>query len=53
MASMRVAIHDAGPAGLYLSCLLKRRRPEVEVGVIEQNSPDPTLDSESCFPIGR
>jgi benzoate-CoA ligase family protein len=34
---MRAAIIGAGPAGLFLSLLLKRRRPRDEVFVLEQN----------------
>ena len=34
---MRTAIIGAGPAGLFLSLLLKRRRPQDEVLVLEQN----------------
>ena len=34
---MRIAILGAGPAGLYLAYLLKRRRPSAEVRVVEQN----------------
>ena len=34
---MRTAIIGAGPAGLFLSLLLKRRRPRDEVIVLEQN----------------
>jgi 2-polyprenyl-6-methoxyphenol hydroxylase-like FAD-dependent oxidoreductase len=40
---MRIAILGAGPAGLYLSYRLKRRRPQIEVCVIEQNSADATF----------
>ena len=40
---MRVAIVGAGPAGLYLSYLLKRRHPSAEVRVFEQNLPDSTF----------
>jgi 2-polyprenyl-6-methoxyphenol hydroxylase-like FAD-dependent oxidoreductase len=40
---------SAGPAGLYLSYRLKRRRPEIEVRVIEQNSPDATFGSGVVF----
>jgi 2-polyprenyl-6-methoxyphenol hydroxylase-like FAD-dependent oxidoreductase len=39
---MRVAILGAGPAGLYLAYLLKRR-PGTEVRLIEQNAPDATF----------
>ena len=34
---MRTAIIGAGPAGLFLSLLLKRRRPRDEVLVVDQN----------------
>jgi len=34
---MRIVILGAGPAGLYLGYLLKRRRPSAAVTVIEQN----------------
>jgi 2-polyprenyl-6-methoxyphenol hydroxylase-like FAD-dependent oxidoreductase len=34
---MRIAILGAGPAGLYLSYLIKRRAPDADVAVIEQN----------------
>ncbi len=40
---MRVAILGAGPAGLYLAYLLKRRRPETQVRLIEQNRADVTF----------
>src|SRR5947207_8423744 len=40
---MRVAILGAGPAGLYLAYLLKRRSPQIEVRVIEQNREDSTF----------
>jgi 2-polyprenyl-6-methoxyphenol hydroxylase-like FAD-dependent oxidoreductase len=40
---MRVAILGAGPAGLYLAYLLKRRRPETQVRVFEQNAMDSTF----------
>jgi 2-polyprenyl-6-methoxyphenol hydroxylase-like FAD-dependent oxidoreductase len=40
---MRIAILGAGPAGLYLSYLIKRRRPDADVVVIEQNAADATF----------
>ena len=40
---MRIAIIGAGPAGLYLAYLVKRRAPDAHVTVIEQNAPDATF----------
>src|SRR6202158_500801 len=40
---MQVAILGAGPAGLYLAYLLKRRRPETRIRVVEQNRADSTF----------
>jgi 2-polyprenyl-6-methoxyphenol hydroxylase-like FAD-dependent oxidoreductase len=40
---MRIAILGAGPAGLYLAYLIKRRDASVEVRVFEQNSADATF----------
>ncbi|MSP33246.1 MAG: monooxygenase, partial [Pseudolabrys sp.] len=34
---MRIAILGAGPAGLYLAYLIKRRRPDAGITLIEQN----------------
>ena len=40
---MRIAILGAGPAGLYLAYLIKRRDRDADVAVIEQNAPDATF----------
>jgi len=40
---MKIAIVGAGPSGLYLAILLKRRCPHWPVGVVEQNAPDATF----------
>ena len=40
---MRIAILGAGPAGLYLATLIKRRDRGADVTVIEQNPPDATF----------
>lgn len=40
---MRIAILGAGPAGLYLAYLIKRRDPRADVTVIEQNAADATF----------
>lgn len=40
---MRVLIAGAGPAGLYLSYLLRRRFPQAGIRVVEQNPRDSTF----------
>jgi len=40
---MKVLIAGAGPAGLYLAYLLKRRQPAWEIRVLEQNARDSTF----------
>jgi len=40
---MRIAILGAGPAGLYLAYLIKRRRPDWDITVVEQNRADATF----------
>jgi 2-polyprenyl-6-methoxyphenol hydroxylase-like FAD-dependent oxidoreductase len=40
---MRIAIVGAGPAGLYLAYLIKRRQPGADVSVFEQNAADATF----------
>jgi 2-polyprenyl-6-methoxyphenol hydroxylase-like FAD-dependent oxidoreductase len=40
---MRIAILGAGPAGLYFAYLIKRRCPDWDVTVVEQNRADATF----------
>jgi 2-polyprenyl-6-methoxyphenol hydroxylase-like FAD-dependent oxidoreductase len=40
---MRIVIVGAGPAGLYLSLLLKRSGIDLSLQVVEQNAPDSTF----------
>lgn len=40
---LNVAVIGAGPAGLYLAYLLKRRRPDAHIRVFEQNARDVTF----------
>ena len=40
---MRIAILGAGPAGLYLAYLIKRRQPDADVSVFEQNAATATF----------
>ena len=40
---MKIAIVGGGPSGLYLAILVRRRRPDIAVTVIEQNSADNTF----------
>jgi 2-polyprenyl-6-methoxyphenol hydroxylase-like FAD-dependent oxidoreductase len=40
---MRIFVAGAGPAGLYFSYLVKRRHPEWDVRVVEQNGADSTF----------
>ncbi len=40
---MRIVILGAGPAGLYLAYLIRRRQPDTDVTVVEQNAVDATF----------
>lgn len=40
---MRIVCVGAGPGGLYTALLLKQRRPDWEVTVLERNGPDETF----------
>lgn len=40
---MRIAVIGAGPAGLYLAYLIRRRDPSAEITVMEQNAADATF----------
>ncbi len=40
---MKIAIIGGGPSGLYLGILLKRRAPDWQVEVVEQNAADATF----------
>ncbi|MEJ8859938.1 FAD-dependent monooxygenase [Variovorax robiniae] len=40
---MKIAIIGAGPSGLYLSILVKRRCPDWQISIIEQNEADSTF----------
>src|SRR5687768_1776583 len=40
---MRIVTVGGGPAGLYFALLLKKRRPDAEITVLERNAPDDTF----------
>ena len=40
---MKIACIGGGPASLYFAILLKKRRPDVEIDVFEQNKADDTF----------
>jgi 2-polyprenyl-6-methoxyphenol hydroxylase-like FAD-dependent oxidoreductase len=49
---MRIGIVGAGPAGLLFALLAKRRRPDIEVRVHEQNAADATFGFGVVFSHG-
>ena len=40
---MKIVTVGGGPAGLYFALLLKKRRPDADVTVLERNAPDDTF----------
>src|SRR5687767_1332423 len=40
---MRIVTVGGGPAGLYFALLLKKRRPDARITVLERNAPDDTF----------
>ena len=40
---MKVLVVGAGPAGLYFSYLLKKRSPDCDLRIVEQNAADSTF----------
>ena len=49
---MRIGIAGAGPAGLLFAYLSKRRRPDADVRVVEQNARDATFGFGVVFSHG-
>jgi len=49
---MRIGIAGAGPAGLLFGLLAKRRRPDADVRIVEQNAPDATFGFGVVFSHG-
>src|SRR5437868_11858505 len=49
---MRIVVVGAGPAGLFFSLLLKRKRPAARITVIEQNPRDATFGFGVVFSRG-
>jgi 2-polyprenyl-6-methoxyphenol hydroxylase-like FAD-dependent oxidoreductase len=49
---MKIVVVGAGPAGLFFSLLLKRKKPELDIQVIEQNPRDATFGFGVVFSRG-
>ena len=49
---MRIGVVGAGPAGLLCAYLVKCRRPDVDVRVVEQNARDATFGFGVVFSHG-
>ena len=52
LTALKVAVAGAGPAGLFFSLLLKRKRPDCEITVFEQNPRDATFGFGVVFSRG-
>src|SRR2546427_2190364 len=50
--SMRIGIVGAGPAGMLFALLAKRRQPDLDIRVVEQNAPDATFGFGVVFSHG-
>ena len=49
---MRIGIVGAGPAGMLFALLAKRRRPDLDIRIVEQNGPDATFGFGVVFSHG-
>ena len=47
---MKISIIGGGPGGLYFALLTKKRLPECEIDIYEQNRPDDTFGFGVVFP---
>jgi benzoate-CoA ligase family protein len=52
LKKLRIGILGAGPAGLLLALLIKRRRPDHQILIVEQNPPEATFGFGVVFSQG-